>query len=1048
MLPGEALPLELAGRSHLVYFLGPLESDPRQLGVRAGAQMDESTGFGKETVFLFDRWGSLANALSSAAILRDDLDPANPLPPAKPIRVGSYRGQDVLVWANSTDLHLIADISPELSQERIIPVSRLAGKLLEQLAQERRLRTQDEGHPLVLPGSPVRPKLSWEMIGDGIAKGHIGLTQKDASVLECWPRLYWNPDKHEIGVVELPSSRPWRDLFFAPGGVFLDALQERYAALGDDAAQLPKPPAFTVRDLGVVTPKVRLRAKSVPNYWSDSKEPALIANLEFDYGLGNVELDRHGNGHGWRGSQKTVFHFDPKFAQACGATLARLGFQTRHTRPHPSAVDWHLGSTLESGEDDRGEGWHWLEFQAKEGSKKLAQAGIELTFDDSFEYRLIGAEDWDLKVRSEESSGAFELLFHSGDASVVQILEAIKDLNRFDEFRDGMLGRRDVAPDEYWFGKIRKGPYVLVRTLRARQMAALLGEIARHGTKKGRLALSRFDGARFLSMRAQPGLTIDIPDFFLDLPRRLVNTKLEIPSGLDKKLLTLLLGYQRYNVAFLYSRRQARIGVLLCDPMGAGKTLTVLALLSLLKARGELKGPTLVSAPVTAMLQWLQEVRKHPVGLTIVELAGSPGERAAKLNARPRPDLFICSHEILVNDFESISQVPWDTVVLDEAHHFRNHDTQRWQCAKLLRPYHWIAVTGSPIHNSTSDLWAISDIAVQGLWPSKAFFDARYHRGKKGAQQIRDSLETSIQNKERLAEEATVDPEQLNDADARSARALGAVCSLFVLRTDRRVVQAAMPELRQQVESIRLSQKEADCYEIARLRADKELRKILGSNEDQSASILDLAAILQMREVCCDTRLVFPELGDLGSSKIRAIVERVDALWAEGRKLVIATNFLRFLRLIEEALHKAKFKTACIHGQVHGATKRAQQIERFSRPDVAAMLITMGAGGESIDLVQADTIVIADPWWNPQTEAQAVARLYRMGQRHATLATRLLIKGSIEEGIYRLSQRKLQEASAVLSAASVTAGRLTLGELRELLQPLNPDSQELLEAQS
>ena len=109
------------------------------------------------------------------------------------------------------------------------------------------------------------------------------------------------------------------------------------------------------------------------------------------------------------------------------------------------------------------------------------------------------------------------------------------------------------------------------------------------------------------------------------------------------------------------------------------------------------------------------------------------------------------------------------------------------------------------------------------------------------------------------------------------------------------------------------------------------------------------------------------------------------------------------------------------------------------------MLVTMGAGGESIDLVQADTIVITDPWWNPQTEAQAIARLYRMGQRHATLAIRLLAKGSIEEGIYRLSQRKLRQASAVLSATSVTAGRLTLEDLRKLLQPLNPDSEDLLE---
>lgn len=1042
------MPPELAGRSHLVYFLEPLGSDPRRFGLRAGAQLDTSAGVGEETVLLLDRWGSLANALSSAAMPQYGSEPASPLPAALPIRAGTYRDRDVFVWANATDLHLVADISPELAHERVAPVSGLAGKLLEQLARERRLRTQDQGHRLARPGPPAQPKLSWELVGDGVAKGHIELARKNACVLDCWPRLFWSPDTREIGLIELPSSRPWRDLFFAPTGTYLDALQERYAALGNEAAGLPKPPAFTVRRLGLVAPKVRLRVRCVPNYWSDSKEPTLVANLEFDFGLGKVALGPDGKGQGWRGSQKTTFRFDPEFAQACGATLAKLGFQARHLRPDPGAVDWRLGPAVESGGDDRGEGWHWLEFQAKGGAGKLAQAGIELSFDDSFEYRLVGAQDWDLKVRNDAASGAFELLFHSGDASVVQILEAIKDLTRIDEFREGMMGRRDVGPDEYWFGKIRKGPYVLIRTLRARQMAALLGEIARHGSRKGRLALGRFDGARFLSMRAQPGLTVDIPEDFLELPRRLLNAKLEIPRGMDRRLLALLLDYQRYNVAFLYSRRQARTGVLLCDPMGAGKTLTVLALLSLLKARGELKGPTLVSAPVTAILQWLQEVHKHPVGLSIVELAGSPAERAAKLGARSRPDIFVCSHDILVNDFESIARIAWDTVVLDEAHHFRNHKTQRWQCARSLHPYHWIAVTGSPIHNATSDLWAISDIAVQGLWPSKAFFDARYRSGKKGTREMRSSLETSIQNRERPAQDAPIDPAQLDDADARSARALGAVCSLFLLRTDRRVVQAAMPELRQQIEPIRLSQKEADCYEIARLRADKELRKILGANEDQSASILDLAAIMQMREVCCDTRLVFPELGDLGSSKIQAIVERVDALWAEGRKVVIATNFLRFLRLIDEALRKARFKTACIHGQIRGAAARARQIERFAQADVAAMLITTGAGGESIDLVQADTILITDPWWNPQTEAQAIARLYRMGQRHATLALRLLAKGSIEEGIYRLSQRKLQEASAVLSASSIAAGRLTLGELRELLQPLHSDSEPLAEKHS
>ncbi|MDO5624778.1 MAG: DEAD/DEAH box helicase [Pseudomonadota bacterium] len=473
------------------------------------------------------------------------------------------------------------------------------------------------------------------------------------------------------------------------------------------------------------------------------------------------------------------------------------------------------------------------------------------------------------------------------------------------------------------------------------------------------------------------------------------------PAGLHAELRP----YQLHGLAWLQFLRAHQLGGVLADDMGLGKTLQTLAHLLTEKEAGRLTHPALVVAPVSLMGNWQREAARFAPDLRTLVWHGA--QRQALAGELDKADVVITPYSLLHRDRELWLARPWHIVVLDEAQHIKNATTHAAQVASELHATQRLALSGTPMENHLGELWSLFHFLMPGFLGS--------------ARQFTQWFRTPIEK----------------HGEAEPLAALRQRVTPFMLRRAKAEVATDLPPKQDIATPITLGQQQANLYETIRLATEKTVRDALSGKGLARSQIEVLDALLKLRQVCCDPRLVpTPAARKVRqSAKLDWLIDTLPELIAEGRRVLLFSQFTSMLALIEQELPRLGLDWAKLTGQTQ---KRDAVIHRFTSGEVPLFLISLKAGGTGLNLTQADTVIHYDPWWNPAAENQATDRAHRIGQTQPVMVYKLVAEGTIEERILALQARKAALAEGIYSAASARKQPLfTEGDLAELLRPLD-----------
>jgi superfamily II DNA or RNA helicase len=446
--------------------------------------------------------------------------------------------------------------------------------------------------------------------------------------------------------------------------------------------------------------------------------------------------------------------------------------------------------------------------------------------------------------------------------------------------------------------------------------------------------------------------------------------------------------YQVQGAAWLLKRARHEEGALLADEMGLGKTVQTLALSE------ALPGTILVVCPSSLVWNWRSEAAHFLPDLPVLVLDGPDREKRFA-------DVFTCrlvitSYALLRRDIERYKGMTFSAVVLDEAQHIKNPDSQNARAACALQARSRFILTGTPLENSLRDLWSLFEFLLPGYLGSRRDFKDRY--------------ETPLFNGERGA---------LWNRLARRLRP-------YLMRRRKQEILSELPDKIEQVLEVELSPEQKSAYTELQLAARAQIDQ-LRQQSSGAARMRVLTALLRLRQACCDLRL----LGKEGSSsaKLNALLELLQEAIDGGHRTLIFSQFTAMLDIIEGALEN----TGISFCRLDGSTRDRQGVvERFqSDESIPVFLISLKAGGVGLNLTAADTVIHFDPWWNPAVEAQATDRAHRIGQRRVVTSIKLIARDTVEERVVRMQEKKreLLEGTVDAETALEQLSPEDLGEL-------------------
>ncbi len=548
----------------------------------------------------------------------------------------------------------------------------------------------------------------------------------------------------------------------------------------------------------------------------------------------------------------------------------------------------------------------------------------------------------------------------------------------------------DAARRQQRFVRVDAGRWVELSSILRQRLLAVADQ-----TYAARKDLELSPGAvPAIRALAEAGAEVEAATDWEQLTQRLAASsrlRPQLPAGLT----ATLRDYQVDGHAWLSRVAAWGAGACLADDMGLGKTVQALAVL-LDRAK---HGPALVLAPTSVALNWAAEIGKFASGLTPV-MYGASTDRAATLARLRKKDVVIASYGLLVRDAELLAATPFATLVLDEAQALKNANTRRARAARKLDAKFRLALSGTPFENHLGELWSLFAVIFPGLLGSWEQFRERY------AGPI----------------------ERARDPDARAA--LSRVLQPFLLRRTKAEVARELPARTEIQVPIALSAEEHGLYETARLAAVAELdRPSKGRDEQQRFKIL--AALTRLRLLASHPRL-YDGQSEVGSSKLRRLLELCDELRREGHRALVFSQFTSHLALVKEALTAAGHTYLYLDGETPAA-QRAKRVAAFQAGEAELFLISLKAGGTGINLTAADYVIHLDPWWNPAVEDQATDRAHRIGQDKPVTVRRLVAAGTIEEKVLALQRRKQDLFDAVVDDGEPFSTALTADDVRDLL---------------
>ncbi len=447
-----------------------------------------------------------------------------------------------------------------------------------------------------------------------------------------------------------------------------------------------------------------------------------------------------------------------------------------------------------------------------------------------------------------------------------------------------------------------------------------------------------------------------------------------------KGLQAQLRPYQQEGVAWMQFMRRYGFGGILADDMGLGKTLQTLSHLLIEKESSRQEGANLIVAPTSLLGNWENEANKFTPGLRVGLYHGS--RRKEILDNINDYDLIVTTYTLLSLDAEFLRRHRFYYLVLDEAQKIKNARSESTKAVKKIHAKYKLALSGTPMENHLGELHSIFDTIMPGFLGTQKSFKSLYQ----------NPIE--------------------KEHDVNAQEGLNARIRPFMLRRTKDKVASELPPKTEIIRKVNFQKDQAALYETIRISMEKSVRESIKSLGLAKSHISILAALLKLRQVCCDPRLLKIEQAQEveESAKLEMFLELVEELRDEGRRILVFSQFTTMLDIIEDALQARQVSFS----KLTGATQnRQKQIDRFEAGETEIFLISLKAGGVGLNLTSADTVIHYDPWWNPAAEDQATDRAYRIGQDKPVFVYKLIVENSVEEKIIAMQGSKKELANAI-----------------------------------
>jgi len=936
----------------------------------------------------------------------------------KAIKTPPYAGQPVFDRATAVDHEVLELIRamPNTQNFRYsygysasaAPQGQVGLLALQQAASTGRLFLDDgKGYPGAPiqwgPAHPLRwewhevthahtPEPSWTLRAKLAASG--------AKLCLNQPPLYLDAGQGLCGPVVAEGIPPAQlEVLLKAPPLKAEALKKHQAELVQRLGKIPLPPVLQALTLlQGITPTPCLHLS--PTLPEDAPAIGMIqAVLRFDYaghqgwwaGQGNAVVIDDAQG-------RFLLHRDSEAEFDAISRLMDLGLRAGENGLF--GIPGHLSQ----------QAWlHW----ADNGYRVFKEDGFAVTLDEALKDWITHADGLDVQLQAqgedEATSPWFDLsLGMEINGQRHNILPWLPELiaAAANSPLDPETGLPNIPPFVYLPSSLSQGFIRLPTDALKPWMAALLelvGDRA-HDFTGDSLKLSRLDAMRTTAALGE-GVAWEGAQHLREMVQRLSGhtalPEVPVPASVQASLRP----YQQQGLNWLQFLREYGLGGILADDMGLGKTLQTLTHIQVEKDAGRLTSPALIIAPVSLMGNWRKEAERFCPGLRALVIHGKDRHEVAASMAEF--DVVIAPYSLLQRDKERWLEAQWHLVVLDEAQNIKNASTHAAQVVGQLQTRHRLCLSGTPMENHLGEIWSLFHFLMPGFLGSQ--------------QRFKDVFRNPI--------ERQGDPERMDQLRAR--------ITPFMLRRTKKLVASELPPKVETVVRVELSGKQADLYETIRLGMEKTVREALNSKGLAKSQITILDALMKLRQVCCDPHLLkLPAAQKVKTSaKLEHLMELLPDMVAEGRRILLFSQFTSMLTLIEAELKARGIPWVKLTG---ASQKRDAVIETFTSGQVPIFLISLKAGGVGLNLPQADTVIHYDPWWNPAAENQATDRAHRIGQAHSVFVYKLVAQGTIEERILALQERKAALAESMYQGATGRKQPLfTEGDLAELLRPLS-----------
>ena len=467
----------------------------------------------------------------------------------------------------------------------------------------------------------------------------------------------------------------------------------------------------------------------------------------------------------------------------------------------------------------------------------------------------------------------------------------------------------------------------------------------------------------------------------------------ELPAGLKANLRP----YQKAGVDWLHFLHEYEFGGCLADDMGLGKTVQCLAFLQSLSESHHATAATLLVLPRSLIFNWTREAARFTPNLRVLDYSGPA--RPKDVTAFDEYDLVLTTYGVLLRDIDLLRSHRFHYVILDEAQAIKNPVSQSAKATRLLSSDHRLSLTGTPVENSTLELWSQFSFLNPGLLGTLDTF--------------REDFAGPI---ERQGDEA-------------AAQFLRRMVHPFILRRTKDQVAPDLPPRTERLFYTEMEPAQRKLYEKTRDKYRAQILGILDAEGMNDARMRILEGLLRLRQICNHPKLVEPATR-AASGKFDSLLETLETLHAEGHKALVFSQFVQMLTLLRTALDSRKIPYAYLDGQTKDRQKRVDEFQ--NTPSLPFFLISLKAGGVGLNLTAADYVIHIDPWWNPAVEMQATDRTHRIGQDKPVFVYKMITKDTVEEKILLLQDRKRELVSQLISTEGSFFKSLTRSDIESL----------------